>query len=110
MKARLAAGFALVAAGIDRRAGQLVIFLVCQFAHVVSSVWMLVAVVTGSDRYWRIARAYDRVGNAAMGGLDTETVSSRASRARRAGRTWGCVLCRVLDWIDKDHCAKSEGI
>ncbi|MYM70541.1 hypothetical protein GTP45_27565 [Pseudoduganella sp. FT55W] len=71
---------------------------------------MLAAIVTGSDRYWRIARGYDRVGNAATGGLDTETVSSRASRARKEGRRWGCILCRILDRIDPDHCSKSEGV
>jgi len=91
-------------------AARLGIVAVCQFAHVVASLWMVLAALTGSDRYWRIAKGYDRVGNAATGGLDTETVSSRASRARREGRRWGCVLCRVLDWIEKDHCKNSEGV
>ncbi|AXA94793.1 hypothetical protein DPH57_18575 [Massilia sp. YMA4] len=65
---------------------------------------MIAVALGGSDRYWRIARGYDRMGNAVTGGLDTETVSSRA------GRRWGCVLCRILDWIEKDYCRKSEGI
>ncbi|GGY12842.1 hypothetical protein GCM10007386_49020 [Pseudoduganella dura] len=78
-------------------------------AHAIGTLWMIGAALAGSDRYWRIARGYDRMGNAVTGGLDTETVSSRASRARREGRTWGCVLCRVLDWIEKDHCSRSEG-
>lgn len=88
---------------------RLAICLVCQLAHVVATPWMLIAAVTNSDRYWRIARGYDRVGNAATGGLDTETISSRASRARSEGRGWGCVLCGILDWVEKDHCKKSEG-
>jgi hypothetical protein len=90
--------------------GMLAILLVCQFAHVVASLWALVAICTGSDRAWRIFKGYDRVGNAATGGLDTETVSSRANRARAENRRWGCVLCRVLDWIEKDHCSKSAGV
>ena len=95
---------------LGRFAGLVGIFLICQFAHVVASLWMLAAIVTSSDRYWRIAKGYDRVGNAATGGLDTETVSSRANRARSEGRRWGCVLCRVLDWLDTDHCNKSAGV
>lgn len=94
-------------AAVGARLGLLAIILVCQFAHVMGTLWMLACVVVGSERYWRIARGYDRMGNAVAGGLDTETVSSRANRARREGRTWGCVLCRVLDWLDDDHCAKS---
>ena len=76
-----------------QRLGLLAIVVVCQFAHVVGSLWMIAAALGGSDRYWRIARGYDRMGNAVTGGLDTETVSSR-----------------ILDWIEKDHCSKSEGI
>lgn len=95
---------------IARVLARLAIVAVCQFAHVIASLWMVVAAVSGSDRYWRIAKGYDRVGNAATGGLDTETVSSRANRARSEDRRWGCVLCRVLDWIEKDHCSKSAGI
>lgn len=33
-----------------------------------------------------------------------ETISSRAGRARASGRTWGCILCRLLDDIDPGHC------
>lgn len=95
---------------LGRLAGLVGIFLICQFAHIVASLWMLAAIITGSDRYWSIAKGYDRVGNAATGGMDTETVSSRANRARNEGRRWGCLLCRVLDWIEKDHCSKSAGI
>ena len=90
--------------------GRLGIVLICQFAHLIASLWMLVAAISGSDRYWRIAKGYDRVGNAATGGQDTETVSSRANRARSEKRRWGCLLCRVLDWIEKDHCKKSAGV
>ena len=40
-------------------------------------------------------------------GDEDETVSSRAGKAARKGKTWGCVLCKVLDWFDPDHCEKS---
>lgn len=85
------------------------IFLVCQLAHLVASVWMLLAVLGSSHRAWAIAIGYDQLANAATGGNVDETISSRASRARKDRRTWGCILCRVLDWIDKNHCSDSEG-
>lgn len=94
---------------LSKRAGLLAILLICQVAHVLASIWMLLAVLGGSQRAWTIAIGYDQLANAATGGDVDETISSRASRARKEGRRWGCVLCRVLDWIDKDHCTESEG-
>lgn len=43
-------------------------------------------------------------------GSYNETVSRRAAYARDAGVTWGCVLCKVLDFINRGHCdnAKTE--
>jgi hypothetical protein len=37
-------------------------------------------------------------------GASNETISERAAKARAAGRTWGCVLCRFLGWINPGHC------
>jgi hypothetical protein len=36
-----------------------------------------------------------------------ETISSRAARARKSDRTWGCVLCALLDRIQLGHCDKA---
>jgi len=36
-----------------------------------------------------------------------ETLSRRAGRARNEGKRWGCVLCRVLDAIQRDHCTRA---
>ena len=49
----------------------------------------------------------DEGGNTLTGGDPGETISSRAAKARAEGRRWGCVLCRFLDWVQKDHCATS---
>lgn len=57
----------------------------------------------------RIAIGFDQLANVAANGSEDETVSSRAARARRAGRTWGCLLCGVLDWLDQDHCNQAAG-
>jgi hypothetical protein len=51
--------------------------------------------------------ALDQLLNALLGGCADETLSSRAAKARQSGMLWGCVLCRILDAIDRDHCAKS---
>lgn len=51
--------------------------------------------------------ALDQFGNALFAGDPDETISSRAGKAARRGRRWGCVLCRVLDVFERDHCEKS---
>jgi len=88
----------------------LLIFLLCQVASAVSALWMLVAILVGSDRAWRLAISYDQLANTATGGSEDETISSRANRARLEGRRWGCVLCKLLDKFEKDHCPKSAGV
>lgn len=54
-----------------------------------------------------IAVGIDQLGNAVLRGDPDETLSSRAAKARIKGKLWGCWLCKVLDWLDKDHCTKS---
>ena len=58
----------------------------------------------------QIAIGYDQLANVALNGNPDETISSRADRAREEQRRWGCVLCKILDKIEKDHCRKSRGI
>jgi len=71
---------------------------------------MLWSVGSNPDKAFDIAEALDRAGNAATNGSQTETISSRANRARSEGRRWGCILCGLLDWIKKDHCRDSAGV
>lgn len=49
----------------------------------------------------------DQALNTIAAGSPNETISERAARARNAGREWGCVLCRFLDWINPNHCDKA---
>jgi hypothetical protein len=70
---------------------------------------LLQALAGNPDRAWRVAIANDQALNAAIGGSEDETVSSHAARARNEGRRWGCLLCRLLDRIQPNHCAKSAG-
>lgn len=64
-------------------------------------------IVSNPARAWRIAVGFDQLANVAANGDEDETISSRAAKARNAGRRWGCVLCRILDALDPDHCDKS---
>ena len=56
---------------------------------------------------WNILIAFDRFGNALLGGDLDETISSRAGKARNEDKVWGKALCLVLDWLDPDHCVTS---
>lgn len=57
--------------------------------------------------FWNILLWIDQGLNTLTGGDPDETVSSRAAKAKRNGRRWGCVLCKVLNWFDRNHCEKS---
>jgi len=52
--------------------------------------------------------ALDQFANAIFAGYPDETVSLRAARARDKGEQWGCVLCKLLDKFEKDHCTKAQ--
>lgn len=54
-----------------------------------------------------LAVALSVLANALAGGAPTETISYRSAKARRAGRRWGCILCRVLDRIEAGHCDRA---
>lgn len=62
---------------------------------------------------WNFLILLDEFGNTLTGGDPGETISSRAGKAMKAGKRWGCVLCRFLDLFQKDHCQlsvdKSDG-
>ena len=82
-----------------------------QLANAVAVAWMLALIVFAPDspRALRISVAWDQLGNATTGGSEDETISSRADRLRAQNVRWACVLCRVLDWLEKDHCKNSRG-
>lgn len=46
----------------------------------------------------------DQLFNALAAGDPDETISSRAGKAARQGKRWGCLLCRFLSLFEKDHC------
>lgn len=56
---------------------------------------------------WDIYKAFDLTGNVLLNGSFNEYISTRAYYAMTEGRTWGCVLCKILDEFQKDHCKLS---
>lgn len=60
-----------------------------------------------SGYFLNIAVAIDQFANTILGGNPRETISQRAAKARNAGKRWGCLLCRILDRIQPNHCTNS---
>lgn len=88
----------------------LLVFLIgAQLAHIVASVVMIAAIFNAHPRGRRVAIGYDQLGNVATGGSEDETISSRAGRGTREGRVIWCLLCKMLDWIEENHCEDSLG-
>ncbi len=55
----------------------------------------------------RLFVVLDQLLNVIFGGDEDETISSRLAKDVRRGRKFACVLCKILDWIDPDHCEKA---
>ncbi len=55
----------------------------------------------------RLFVVLDQLLNVIFGGDEDETISSRIAKDRRRGRKFACFLCRILDWLDPDHCEKA---
>lgn len=52
--------------------------------------------------------AIDQLLNALFFGHPDETISSRAGKSVARGRGWiPCVLCKLLNMIDRNHCIKN---
>lgn len=85
----------------------LVLALACTIIAPARYLWWLVLAVAGNARAWRLAIAEDQAWNVPWGGSEDETISSRAAKAARKGKRWGCVLCHWLDRIDPGHCASN---
>lgn len=56
--------------------------------------------------FFNLLVAFDQLANTFLGGDPDETVSSRAAKAADNGTKWGCVLCKLLDYVDNGHCGR----
>ena len=50
----------------------------------------------------------DQLANAVLGGDPMQTISYRSAMAEEEHKRWGCVLCRWLSKIQKDHCERTR--
>lgn len=76
-------------------------------AALVAIAGFVITTVTTPKVAHNVAVGLDQSANAALHGDPDETISGRAGKARRQGVKWGCILCGILDRIDKNHCASS---
>lgn len=86
------------------------IFLLCLAASMYAAIRMLWSIFANPQRAWVMAIAHDQLANAGAGGDPDETISSRANRGRSEGRRGWCLLCRLLDRLDPNHCRNSAGV
>jgi hypothetical protein len=70
---------------------------------------LIFAILTNSEKAWNVLVAFDRVGNAALNGDPRETISSRAYRGTIEGNKSWCLLCKILNEFQPDHCKQSAG-
>jgi hypothetical protein len=69
------------------------------------SMWRyLWSIGTNPAKAWQIAYMLDEMANVGANGKPNTTISARAARAHNAGKEWGCLLCRMLNWFQANHC------
>lgn len=94
---------------IPNRLALIALWTICLVGVCIVMSSSLIKIIINPPKAMRIFLGIDRATNAALNGDVSESISGRANRARKAGRTWGCVMCKVLNWFDKSHCEKSAG-
>jgi hypothetical protein len=60
--------------------------------------------ILGSRYVTFVLVALDQLANALLGGYPRETISSRAAKGARRGNKGWCLLCKVLDLFQRNHC------
>lgn len=83
------------------------LWLVTLVAMLLALVMALLQLLAGSRRAVRVFVGADQTLNAAMGGSEDETISSRAGKGAQRGVWRYCLLCWLLDAVDPGHCKKS---
>ena len=90
------------------RLSLLIILALAQLATILAPIKCLYAIITNNtSRAWDLLIGYDQLGNSVFNGSSDQTISARAYLASLQGKHWGCILCRILDKIQKDHCKNS---
>jgi hypothetical protein len=55
----------------------------------------------------RIFLAADELVNTILDGEPGDSISHRAAVAATENKRWGCILCRIIEIFEKNHCTKS---
>lgn len=95
---------------VSARTALFLLWVMCMVIQLHCAARMALLIARNPIRAWVMAVSFDQLANAATNGNRRETISSRANRARSEGRRWGCLLCRILDWVDENHCMHAAGI
>lgn len=87
------------------------IFIICLLlVWVAFTPWVILKTLycafANPHRAWRVLVGLDVAANAVLNDDTIQTISKRAALARNSGKRWGCVLCKLLDKADKNHCDK----
>lgn len=87
-----------------KRLGLIALYPLLVCALIYTALRYLTCVFGNPAKAWNIALMIDEAANVSVNGRIDETISARAAKAAYRGRCWGCVLCWVLDRIQRDHC------
>lgn len=90
-----------------KRLALLALFVLVIAGLLFTALRYLTCIITNPEKGWHIAFMVDETCNVDANGKVNWTISARAAKAWYAGKTWGCVLCKVLDAIQPGHCAKA---
>jgi len=89
------------------RLAWLLIIPLCALAALTGLIWLSLAAMHDprGKRAWSLAEGFDRLANAAIGGLDEMTISAHAGQ--QIHQPWAKSLCWLLNLVDPNHCQKS---
>lgn len=92
---------------MKRRIAMFALWLAALLAVALALVMSLLQLLMGNSRAVRVFVGADQTLNAAMGGSEDETISSRAGKGAQRGVWRYCLLCWLLDKVDPGHCRNS---
>lgn len=90
-----------------KRLGLLAMYPLLVFGLGYTALRYLTCVVGNPGKALNIALMIDETCNVDANGRVDETISARAAKARNTHKHWGCILCRVVGWIQPEHCDKA---
>lgn len=84
----------------------LVLGLIGIAANLIAIPWLTMAILFSPNgaRAEAIIVSYDMLGNATLSGRKGQTISANAYTT---DKRWGCWLCKLLNWLQPNHCENS---